>query len=385
LNHDTLIQQLIHSGALDSPALIAAFQAIPRDRFLPGFPPEVVFSDSAIFTLTDVDGEYIGGCDQPSQLATRLKLAQLTSGQNVLEIGAGVGYSAAITQKMIGEGHITSLEINPQAAETARNHLQSMTMGSDVNIVGIDAAGGYSVRASYDRIISGVAVWDIPAAWVRQLRPNGRIVTPIYLDGLQVCAAFAVQPDGSLYADEVVTCANVPIQGTLAPPPQFVHVGGGSALRIYANFANQIDSVMLHLMFGMDNERCHLGTAPSVDEYWNGFVPYLMLHEPDGYRFVCYSVGGDRKVYGLVGKGFGLISRGSATFVAPGDLGDTHCYGSADAFVELADRFTQWDAAGRPTIHQMRLRLIPKGSAPTTTLGRIFDRQDHHLEAWLEV
>lgn len=372
-------------GALTDERLVAAFQAIPRHTFLPTLTPEELEADRAFFTQTDDEGTSTVGSDQPSQLALLLSLADLQPGQNVLEIGTGTGYSAAITQHVVGRsGHVTSLEINREAFHSAQDNLQRAVMGR-VNVVEVDGASGYDARASYDRIISTVAVWDIPQAWVRQLRPGGRIVAPIYADGLQLCGAFTVEADDTLYSAGNHTCAFVPIQGIGEPPPQHLYLGGGSALRIYSNSAARVDSAALHTLLSADAENCHLGVTLTNREYWNGFAPFLMLNPPDGYEFVSYAIEGGKQVYGLSGRGFGLVQQGSAVFVCADEYGQTNCFASSDAFLALAASYDDWVRAGRIGIVQMRVRFVPDGlTVPAIVNGVTLQRHHSKLQLWLE-
>jgi len=371
-------------GTLTDKRLTAAFEAVSRQMFLPDRTPEEAQADRAFFTQTDDKGTSTVGSDQPSQLALLLALADLQPGHNVLEIGTGTGYSAAITQQMVGRsGHVTSLEINREAFHSAQDNLQRATMGR-INVVEADGASGYDARASYDRIISTVAIWDIPQAWVRQLRPGGRIATPLYADGLQVCGAFTVTPDGILYSNHNKTCAFVPIQGIAAPPPQHLYLGGGSALRIYSNEVSKLDAVALHMLLSTDAENCHLGVTLSNREYWDGFAPYLMLNPPDGYEFVSYAIEGGKRVYGLSGRGFGLVQQGSAVFVCADEYGQTHCFASSDAFLALVASYDDWVRAGRISIEQMRVRFVPDGlTVPLVNEGATFPRHTSTLQIWL--
>ena len=109
-------------------------------------------------------------------MAIMLRQLRLRKGDNVLEIGAGTGYNAAIMQPIVGDqGHVTSVEIDQEVAEIARTNLQHAAM-THVNIATGDGIQGYAPRAAYDRILATAAIWDLPRAWVRQLRPSGRLV-----------------------------------------------------------------------------------------------------------------------------------------------------------------------------------------------------------------
>ncbi len=382
----SLISALDELDVLHDERVAAAFRAVPRHLFLPSIDPERVYTDVSIYTTKDAQSEYVGGSDQPSQLARILTAAQLEPGQNVLEIGTGAGYSAALLQHIVGkDGNVTTLELDRATHQNAQDYLRRAG-AAQVKVVNVDAAGGYDPRASYDRIISTVAVWDIPSAWIRQLRPGGLIVAPIYLDGLQVAGAFSVQPDGTLESTHNITCSFVRIQGTEQPPAQYLHLGGGSALRLYSNNAHRVDSASLHMLLSLDAERCHLGSAPGIYDYWYGFIPYAMLNRSDDYQFVCYTVEGDKMVYGLRGSGFGLISQGSASFVCADELGDTNCFAGVDAFLQVVDLYDAWTQAGKPRIEQLYMQLIPSDSDSDPTPsehGRLFPRRDHNLHAWL--
>lgn len=352
---------------------------------MPGIPPETAYADIEVYNRTDDEGGFVGGADRPSQVAQMLNLARLQPGQNVLEIGTGTGYNAALLQHIVGDsGRVASVELNREIAESAKDNLQHLSMGQ-VQVVHADGAAGYAPRASYDRIISTVAIWDIPAAWLRQLRPNGLIIAPLDVDGMQVCGAFQVQPDGTIYSDDNFTCAFVQMLGDAAPPPQHVYLGGGSALRLYSDHANKIDSASLHMLLSMDTEQCHLGVAPSPDEYWNGLILYIMLNVPEGYQFVTYTVEGKKIVYGLQGRGFGLIRAGSASFACADELGDIHCFAGVDAFLAISAAYDEWVQVGSPRVNRLRVRLLPKSgdAPPAVERGRLFVRRQHHLHVWL--
>jgi protein-L-isoaspartate(D-aspartate) O-methyltransferase len=382
LNNDTLTTTLEAAGVLGHERVAAAFRGVPRGLFLPDVPEEQVYADIPVYTRLDDRGGFIGGSDQPSQTAKLLTLSNLEAGQNVLQIGTGTGYTAALIQEIVGDsGIVTTLDIDKETSRTAERNLTRARKGA-VHVVNVDGAAGYAPRASYDRIISTVALWDIPPIWLRQLRPNGLIAAPIYLDGFQVMAAFQALADGTLYSATMTSCSFVPMQGVEAPPPQHLYMGGGSALRLYSSEIRTLDSARLHLLMSNDAERCHLGAAPSAMDYWDGFVPYLMLNVPDNYEFVCYAVEGGKLVYGLSGRGFALITQGGATFVGANDLGDTHCFAGVDAFLEVDSAYSDWVQLGSPRIDTMRLWLIPNqadsdAAIPTGTVQ--YNRPHHHL------
>lgn len=375
-------------GLLDK-TLEAALLAVPRHLFLPDETLESAYSDDAIPIKQEADGTVLSSSSQPSMMALMLRQLRLRKGDNVLEIGAGTGYNAALMQHIIGErGHVTAVEFDPQLAQQATVNLQKVRLGAVVDIVNADGALGYSPRASYDRIIATVAVWDVPSAWVKQLKPDGILVAPIWVESMQVSAAFVMQPDGSLYSRQNVPCGFISLRGIAAGPNVHRRVSG-STLVLSSNDAEQIDGAMLNTLLSDDAENNNLSLSLNLNEFWRGFIPYLTLNLPEGFQFAMYSVGEGRQDYGLEESGFALIGRGSACFVGYKGKGFAQCFGSADTFMALEGVLQSWDGAGRPGADRLRLQLLPKEGSDIVAMERsnakVYSRQYSDLLVWMEV
>jgi protein-L-isoaspartate(D-aspartate) O-methyltransferase len=125
-----LVESLKRKGDLTDPVVEAALLAVPRHFFLPDEPLERAYADDAVPVKRDSDGMVLASASQPSMIVLMLQQLQLRPGDNVLEIGAGTGYNAAIMQYIVGrEGTVTSVEIDPQVAKQARINLQHAGMG----------------------------------------------------------------------------------------------------------------------------------------------------------------------------------------------------------------------------------------------------------------
>ena len=103
---------------------------------------------------------------------------------------------------------------------------------------------------------------------------------------------------------------------------------------------------------------------------------------------MLYQVAEDRQAYGLSGRGLALFTRASAVFTSYSSKGASSTFGSSEAFVKLQETLDEWNAAGRPDMKRLRLRLIPmsgtKSDAPDITQGKLYHRRDHWLHVWLE-
>jgi len=384
ISTNTLIDVLDERGLLTEPRVRAAFAAVPRNQFLPNVPLEDVFADKTIPVRLDDQGNATCSATMPSMLAFMLQELDLQPGHNLLEIGTGTGYTVALMHHLLGKtGRITSLEIERDIAEHAEDNLRRANV-TGYNIVVVDGAEGYAPRAQYDRIMVTAGIWDMPTPWIRQLKPDGRIVAPVWIDGLQVAAAFTLDEDGTLYSDTMTPSTFVYIRGVAAGPQVSKRIGSTS-LRLIADDITQVDPIALATLLSADHEAVQLSKPLNKWDYWYGFLPYLMLNEPRQNIFALYHLLQGGKAYGLEGEGFVLLTPASACFVPYYGLGFAHNFAGSDAYLAVEDYLKRWQDAGRPGLDRLRLRLVPKTQErPTVTNGKVYDRRDHYLAVWME-
>ena len=149
-----------------------------------------------------------------------LRQLDVRPGMRVLEIGAGTGYNAALLQEMTGEtGQVTSIEIDPEVADWARDASRRRATRGSTSIQA-DGADGWPGNAPYDRIELTVGTADIAPAWVDQLAEGGVLVAPLWINTIQLSIAF-VKRDGVLRKPVASPCGFTRIQGRLAGADQF--------------------------------------------------------------------------------------------------------------------------------------------------------------------
>lgn len=220
-----LVKALDAAGHLESERLRAAFTAVDRADFVPdriwhggdrdegrddialdraadpaGWEESVYDPHLPIVTQWD-DGAInwpetgvrpTSSCSAPSVVATMLAALDVDSGSNVLEIGTGTGYNAALLAQLAGRsGDVTTVEIDPSIALTARERL--ITTGyehrdgaglSNVRALVRDGASSLQTSRPWDRVMATAAVpaGRIPYAWIEQSRPGAVVVVPICTD-----------------------------------------------------------------------------------------------------------------------------------------------------------------------------------------------------------
>ncbi|MBY8884903.1 methyltransferase domain-containing protein [Streptomyces sp. PTM05] len=111
----------------------------------------------------------------PTVMLEMLDALDVRPGHRVLEIGTGTGYNAALLCRRLGDESVTSIEVDPDVAATARRNLEAA--GSSPRLVVGDGLAGHAQGGPYDRIIATCTVRDIPFAWIEQLAPEGRLIT----------------------------------------------------------------------------------------------------------------------------------------------------------------------------------------------------------------
>ncbi|MEV7617271.1 methyltransferase domain-containing protein [Streptomyces sp. NPDC089799] len=197
--HAAQVRELAAAGVLRDPVWRAAFAAVPRHLFVPWFftgrgagherlwgeDPDParrarwlrgVYSDEPLATRLR-DGELVSSSSQPSLMARMLSALDVRDGHNVLEIGAGSGYNAALLCHRLGEGLVTTVDLDPDITESARTHLAEL--GYHPTVITGDGARGAPARAPFDRIIVTCSLSRIPHAWLGQCRPGARILAPL--------------------------------------------------------------------------------------------------------------------------------------------------------------------------------------------------------------
>ena len=109
-------------------------------------------------------------------------LIETDSMKNVLEIGTGCGYQACILSKLFER--VTTIErIEPLYLKT-KTLLKVLNYKNILSIYG-DGFDGYKLNGPYDAIIMTASPSIIPDKLISQLKPNGRMVLPLNVNGSQ--------------------------------------------------------------------------------------------------------------------------------------------------------------------------------------------------------
>lgn len=406
---EALVAELVAGGQIVSPAVEGAFRRVPRHAFVPDVPLADAYADRSIPRLSR-DGQLISSVSQPAIVAIMLEQLAVKPGQRVLEIGAGMGYNAALLAELVGpHGHVTAVEIEPELAGQAERHLAREGY-ENVQIVCGDGGHGHPPNAPYDRIILTVGAGDITPAWWTQLRTGGLLVLPIALAGLQLSVAFE-KADTQMHSRSARRCGFVLLQGEYAEPLVYrLDLAGGAALEFVA--PPSVDAQTAEGWLQSPGPATSIAPAWTVPGAWMDLWLWLALHEPHAARLVAplaEDAPGAEIFASLFGIGPPLNVRVSIAVVGPeglalltgppkepGPILDARPAAGPDQPVGLFVRqfgqgqwaarrlqalVERWDAAGRPGAANLEVlaRLAGTDGQP---LGGLPVRKTH-TDFWL--
>ncbi len=180
-------EELCRINRISSPAILAAFATVPRERFVGPGPwiiqnsgtswftedsdPRQIYRDSLI--VLDEARRLNNG--QPSLWASSLDLLDVRPGNHVLHLGCGTGYYTAILAELTGpQGKVIAIEIDEGLAARAA---VALAPWPQVTVVHADGAIGPFEPADAI-VVSAGATHPLPA-WLAALKPEGKLLFPL--------------------------------------------------------------------------------------------------------------------------------------------------------------------------------------------------------------
>jgi protein-L-isoaspartate(D-aspartate) O-methyltransferase len=203
-----LIMDLRRRGISD-PRVLAAMEAVERERFLPPSLAHLAYVDQAL----PIDcGQTIS---QPYVVALMSQALNLAPEHKVLEVGTGSGYQTAILARLADR--VWSIERWPELAEEAAARLDAAG-ATNVELRMGDGALGWPEAAPFDRIIVTAASAARPDILLDQLAEDGVLIAPVGFEDDQVLTRYE-KHDGQVSHVVLAPVRFVPL---------LTGVGGGS-------------------------------------------------------------------------------------------------------------------------------------------------------------
>jgi protein-L-isoaspartate(D-aspartate) O-methyltransferase len=179
--------------------VIAAMLAVPREAFVPADLREAAYAGE---NLALAPGRVLL---EARTLAKMLDALDIRGNELVLDVGAGLGYSAAVIARMAEA--VVAVEADPMAAD-AQAALAAERVDNVAVITG-DLVAGSARHAPFDVIVIEGGVETVPAALIDQLRVGGRVGALFMQGALGIVRIGTRTADGMVWRDAFNAAAPV--------------------------------------------------------------------------------------------------------------------------------------------------------------------------------
>jgi len=200
---ELLIRHLIQNGYLSSKEVIDAMREVPREIFVPESMKKHAYDD------TPLEIGYGQTISAPHMVAIMSEALNLKRNSKVLEIGTGTGYHAAVTAKIVKDGHVYTVERIEKLAEEARKNFEKIGIENVTVVVG-DGSVGLPEYSPFDRIYATCAAPAVPPRLIEQLSEGGKMLIPV---GGRICDLILIEKRNGITEKNLGGCAFVPMIG----------------------------------------------------------------------------------------------------------------------------------------------------------------------------
>ena len=174
--YEQLIDKLVSSGHIGSPEIEKAFRKFDRSEFLP--------EDQKAFAGEDrpLPIGFDQANSQPFTVSFILSLASPKRGENILDVGTGSGWQAALLSSCVGEeGKVVTVERIKEIADRAKDNLEKFKLISSGNVIAVNGSA-LDIEPEwpiFDKIVSAAEADSVPEIWKKALAVGGKIVMPV--------------------------------------------------------------------------------------------------------------------------------------------------------------------------------------------------------------
>jgi protein-L-isoaspartate(D-aspartate) O-methyltransferase len=166
-----MVERQLRRRGIEDGRVLGAMAEVPRERFLPAERVDDAYRDGAV---PIGDGQTMS---QPWIVACMTALAEPDAQADVLEVGTGSGYGAAVLARVFAR--VVTIERHEELADSAAATLRELG-ATNVEVRHGDGTQGAPDRTPFGAVlVTAAAEGGPPPALARQLRPGGVLVCPV--------------------------------------------------------------------------------------------------------------------------------------------------------------------------------------------------------------
>ena len=208
-----MVDSQIRPNKVIDERVIRAFSNVPRELFVSRQMQELAYIDEDI--------QLSGGrvIIEAMVMARMIQAMKLTPSDNVMCIGAGTGYGAAILSSLAAS--VIAIETRTQMVEKAQQIVAGLDIGN-VAVVKSRLQDGYPSEAPYQSIIIEGGVEYVPQVLFDQLSDGGHMVSVLRPQGLDVGEATIWHKRNGHVTPKALFTAQVPVLDEFKLKPKFM-------------------------------------------------------------------------------------------------------------------------------------------------------------------
>jgi protein-L-isoaspartate(D-aspartate) O-methyltransferase len=180
-----MIDSQIRPSDVTDPRILAAFEAVAREHFVPRAALALAYADVPVEVAP---GRFML---EPRCFAKLLQLAQITADDRILDVGCATGYSAAVLARL--GAAVIALEQDAHLLRIASDGLKT----TNVTLVQGGLIEGAMAEGPFDVIVVEGAIEQSPDTLLSQLAEGGRLVA-VMNDGPQGKATIFLKERGGI-------------------------------------------------------------------------------------------------------------------------------------------------------------------------------------------
>jgi protein-L-isoaspartate(D-aspartate) O-methyltransferase len=168
-----MVESQVRPSDVTDRRIIKAMLDVPREAFVPHGLQALAYMDAPVQVASAADDAAARSLLAPRTFAKLLQLAEIGTGNVVLDVGCGTGYSTAVLA-MLAKA-VVAVECDVRLAEQAVETLRRQRIANAVVIEGTLEKGA-PAHAPFDAILINGAVSRSPNELLAQLKDGGRLV-----------------------------------------------------------------------------------------------------------------------------------------------------------------------------------------------------------------